>query len=71
MRFRNTKPFISKVLTGELIGLEPVDDGHWKLWFFGHPLGILDERKGAVRRLDKIPEPVPEERVNACGSEEN
>jgi hypothetical protein len=56
MRWRNAKPFVSKVLAGELIGLEPVDDGAWKLWFFGHPMGILDERKGVIRKLDTKPE---------------
>ena len=56
MRWRNEKPFVSKVLGGELIGLEPVDDGEWKLWFFGHPLGIFDERKGVVRKLNHQPE---------------
>jgi putative transposase len=53
MRWRNAKPFVGKVLGGEIVGLEPVDDGKWKLWFFGHPLGIFDERKGIVRKLDQ------------------
>jgi putative transposase len=58
MRWRNEKLFVSKVLAGEAIGLEPVDDGQWKLWFFEHPLGIFDERKGVVRKLDNEPKGV-------------
>jgi putative transposase len=56
MRWQKAKIFVGKVLTGEAIGLEPVDEGQWKLWFFGHPLGILDERKGVVRKLGHKPE---------------
>jgi putative transposase len=72
MRWRNAKPFVSKVLGGEVIGLEPVDDGEWKLWFFGYPLGVLDERKGVVRKLDNGPESgdTEAEPANACGSKE-
>lgn len=72
MTWRNAKIFVGKVLAGEAIGLEPVDDGQWKLWFFGYPLGIFDERKGVVRKLDKEPEgaPVEQEPANACGSKE-
>jgi putative transposase len=72
MRWRNAKPFVSKVLGGEVIGLEPVDDGEWKLWFFGYPLGVFDERKGVVRKLDNRPESgdAEAEPANACGSKE-
>jgi transposase InsO family protein len=55
IRWWKARIFVGKVLAGEAIGLEPVDDGQWKLWFFGHPLGILDERKGVVRKLDDKP----------------
>jgi len=51
IRWRAEKPFVSKVLAGEVIGLEPVGDGQWKLWFFGHPLALFDERKGVMRPL--------------------
>jgi hypothetical protein len=71
MRWRNAKPFVSKVLAGEMIGLEPIDDGEWKLWFFGHPLGVFDERNGNVRKLEKTPGAAAEgEQENACGSKE-
>jgi putative transposase len=56
MRWQNVKIFVGKVLAGEELGLEPVDEGQWKLWFFGHPLGIFDERKGVVVKLASQPE---------------
>lgn len=72
MRWRNAKPFVGKVLGGEVIGLEPIDDGEWKLWFFGYPLGIFDERKGVVRKLNPRSKPADSEAIeqNACGSKE-
>jgi putative transposase len=69
MTWCRQKIFVGKVLAGEAIGLEPIDDGQWKLWFFQHPLGIFDERQSRVRKLDQKAEPAaPSE--NACGSEE-
>jgi putative transposase len=50
IRWRHAKLFVSKVLAGERIGLEPVEEGQWKLWFFEHAIGTFDERKGIVRR---------------------
>lgn len=52
MRWQNAKIFVGKVLAGEMVGMEPIAEGQWKLWLFGYPLGIFDERKGAVRKLD-------------------
>lgn len=51
MRWNNAKIFVGSVLAGERIGLEPIGDGEWKLWFFGLPLGIFDERRGRIRKL--------------------
>lgn len=54
----NPKPFVGRVLAGERIGLEPIADGRWKLWFFDYPLGIFDERKGAIIKLpSELPSP--------------
>jgi len=55
MRWRK-KIYVGKVLAGEALGLEPVGDGEWKLWFFGYPLAIFDERRGVVRKLESKPE---------------
>jgi transposase InsO family protein len=71
MRLRNARPFVGKVLAGQLIGLEPIDDGQWKLWFFQYPLAIFDERKGQVRKLEKVvQQDVQTHQEFACGSTE-
>jgi putative transposase len=44
--------FVGRALEGEALGLEPIADGQWRLWFFGYPLGILDERKRSIQRSD-------------------
>ena len=67
MRWWSAPIFVGKVLAGEAVGLEPIEDGQWRLWFFDQPLGILDERK---RKLQKLPTVAREEDKNACGSEE-
>lgn len=41
--------FVSEVLIGETIGLEPIDDGLWDLYFGTVRLGQLNERKMKVR----------------------
>jgi putative transposase len=45
--------FISHVFTGEWIGLEPIADGVWKLWYRDYPLGIFSEREGKARSLPR------------------
>lgn len=56
MRWNGDKIFVGKVLAGELIGLEPVEDGSWRVWFFGYPVGIFEERQRKVRKLKVLPE---------------
>lgn len=41
--------FVSEVLIGEIVGLDPVDDGLWDLYFGSVRLGRLDERKMKIR----------------------
>jgi transposase InsO family protein len=64
IRWWSDKIFIGKALVGEMIGMEPVADGEWKLWFFDHPLAIFYERSRKVRKL------APPAEQNACGSTE-
>jgi len=56
MRWRNGKVFLGKVLAGEVIGLQPIAEDQWKLWFFDYPLAIFDSRKGTIHRLQPPPE---------------
>jgi putative transposase len=41
--------FITEALGGEAIGLEPIDDGEWQVYFGPHRVGIFDEHVGRVR----------------------
>jgi len=44
MKFKSRMQFVSQALAGQLIGLEPVDDGIWSLIFCNTLLGRFDER---------------------------
>ena len=53
MRWWSDNVFVGRALSGEAIGLEPVDDGVWRVWFYTYPLGLFDERKGKITKLEK------------------
>jgi len=55
MSWAQHRAFISHVLTGEWIGLEPIADGVWKLWYRDYALGIFSEREGKARSLPRPP----------------
>lgn len=40
--------FLSHALVGECIGLEPIDDRHWRLWFGAYELGVLDKARPSI-----------------------
>jgi putative transposase len=52
IRWWSKSIFVGKALSGELIALEPQQDGLWTVWFFAYPVGVLDERK---RKITKQP----------------
>lgn len=47
--------FLGEVLARETIGLEPIDDGLWRLWFVDYELGTFDERDAKVRPVPRPP----------------
>ena len=51
MRWRGSKIFVSKVLLNETIGLQPIADGLWRLWFGDYALGDLDDRTTSIRKI--------------------
>ena len=57
--WKNQPVFVSEVLRGETIGLEPLDDRHWRTYFGPVFLGVLDGYRSrvltgaALRRLDR------------------
>lgn len=48
MKWKGTYIFVTKVLQGEQIGLEEIDDGIWSVWFGPAAIGRLDERDARV-----------------------
>jgi len=52
MRWWSDNVFVGRALSREAIGLEPIDDGVWRVWFYAYPLGRFDERKGKITKLE-------------------
>lgn len=52
MKWRNANVYVGKLLGGERIGLEPLAEGYWRVWYFAYPLGVFDERQGNVQKLE-------------------
>ena len=50
MRWWSSNVFVGRALTSEAVGLEPLEDGVWRAWFFHYPLGIFDERKMKINQ---------------------
>ena len=55
MRWKLHRVFISHAMEGDAIGLEPIDDGVWRVWYHAWLAGIFDE---ATLRLNR---PTPEQ----------
>lgn len=53
MRWGQRKAFVGKALMGKWLGLEPVADGEWRVWFCAYPFAILDERRCQLRELPR------------------
>lgn len=41
--------FVGRALSGEPIGLEPIEEGKWRVWFSFYELGEFDEAKLVIR----------------------
>lgn len=55
MRWWSQSIFVGKALVGEAVGLEPTEEGRWRVWFFDYPLGIFDEGKRSIqKRTDQL-----------------
>jgi len=55
LRWWSESVFVGKALEGQSVGLQPIGDGLWRVWFFQYPLGILDERRGSIQKLKNDP----------------
>jgi hypothetical protein len=48
MKWQGQDVRVSQALAGQRVGLKPVDDGLWRVYFAHVPLGLFDERKKRV-----------------------
>ncbi len=51
--WRGARIFASEVLHSEILGLEAIDDGVYRVWFCTIDLGDFDERKGRLAPLSR------------------
>jgi len=49
IRWNRALVFVGRALRGEPIGLEPMEDGKWRVWFSFYELGEFDEGKLVIR----------------------
>ena len=49
MKWNGKEVNLSRALEGEHVGLEPVGDGQWAVWFQDLDLGIFEERTMKVQ----------------------
>lgn len=52
-RWKSAYVFVSHALKDEVIGLEPILDGTWRVWFSFYELGVLDEEKCKIWRPEQ------------------
>ncbi len=50
VRYLCQRFFLSHALKGKWVGLEPTEEGLWKIWFYRHWLGVWDEKTGRLYR---------------------
>lgn len=48
-RFKDRLLYLANAMVDQLIGLEEVDDGEWRIWFNGILLATFDEREYIIR----------------------
>jgi putative transposase len=57
IRWNRARVFVGRALEGERIGLEPTEDGKWRVWFSFYELGELDERRLMIIQKPKPKSP--------------
>jgi putative transposase len=51
--WRMDRIFVSHALAGERVGVQPIDDRYWRVWFSFYEIGVLDTLKRCIRRPEK------------------
>jgi putative transposase len=54
IKWKGRNVYITDALVGQEMGLKPVGDGQWELYFEGLHLGHYDERKGRLRSTRRL-----------------
>jgi transposase InsO family protein len=57
--FSMTQWYVSACLAGERVGLEPCDDGRWRVHYGFVPIGVLDLKQAAERRARQFGRLIP------------
>jgi transposase InsO family protein len=52
IKWQGRRMYLGQVLSGENVGLEPVSDGYWLVYFYKMALGVLDDRRRKVWNLE-------------------
>jgi putative transposase len=60
MRWKGSVVFLNHALWDQVVGLKPIDDGRWALYFEDVQLGELDERRRRVQRVKTLAPSQPE-----------
>ena len=55
MRWNGAKVFVGRALIGEPLGVEPIGDGVWKVWFSFYELGVFHEVPLVIRPCPSSP----------------
>jgi putative transposase len=53
VRWQNQYVFVAHALEGEAVGLEPVGEGYWRVWFSFYDIGILDADRLKICRTEQ------------------
>jgi transposase InsO family protein len=54
MRWMGEHVFVAHALAGEPVGLEQLDESHWRVRFGFYEIGVLDTQKLAIRRPETV-----------------
>jgi hypothetical protein len=52
MRWKGERVFVAHALEHEPVGLEQIEDDHWRVWFSFYEIGTLDTGALVIRRKD-------------------
>ena len=53
MAWEGERVFVAHALEGEPVGLEPIDERHWRVWFSFYQLGVLDAATARIWRPEQ------------------